>query len=164
VTVFLTAFDQFAVDAFEAQALDYLVKPVSEARFGATMKRVARQLTAVQAGRSDPRIVVTTARGATVVHAHEIEWIEAADNYARIWTGGKSYLLRESLRDLERRVRPLGFVRAHRQALIPIDGVRELRRVGGGDLVAVLASGTEVPISRRRRAAIAAAVRGHRTG
>src|SRR5580765_2919272 len=164
VTVFLTAFDQFAVSAFEAEALDYLVKPVTAARFAATLARVARQLAAIRAGahqsRSDARFVVTTARGATVVHARDIDWIEAADNYARIWTGARSHLIRESLTDLERRVRPLGFVRAHRQALIRLDGVRELKRVGEGELVAVLVSGAEVPIARRRRAAISSALRG----
>src|SRR6058998_2638437 len=95
-----TAYDQFAIRAFEAQALDYLVKPVAEARFAATMKRLTRQLRAFAESRAlgfgdasrltapatrEPTIVVSTARGATVVPLREIDWIEAADNYARIW-------------------------------------------------------------------------------
>lgn len=159
VVVFLTAYDQFAIRAFEAQALDYLLKPVTESRFAATMKRVTRQLKAAGPAPRDPAIVVTTARGTTVLSVREIDWIESADNYARLWTGDRSYLLRESLRVLEARVRPRGFERAHRRALIRVDGVRELAWTKAGDLVAVLHSGARVPISRRRRAAFAAAVR-----
>lgn len=143
--VFLTAYDQFAIKAFEAQALDYLVKPVSEARFAATMKRLKKQLR----GSRDETIVVTTSRGATVLLVREIDWIEAAGNYARLWTGGRSYLLRESMRLLEKRVRPLGFVRAHRRALVRLDAVRELTSTG----VVLRATGARIPVSRRRRAA-----------
>src|SRR5688500_7976898 len=95
--VFLTAFDQFAIRAFETEALDYLVKPVSEARFASTIKRLARQLSATRPAAREQAIVVTTARGATVLPLRDIELIEAADNYARIWTSGRSFLLRESM-------------------------------------------------------------------
>ena len=159
VVVFLTAYDQFALRAFDAQALDYLLKPVTEARFAATMKRVEGQLKPAAPAARDPAIVVTTARGTTVLSVREIDWIESADNYARLWTGDRSYLLRESLRVLEARVRQRGFVRAHRRALIRIDGVRELAWTRSGDLVAVLQSGARVPISRRRRAEFSAAIR-----
>jgi two-component system, LytTR family, response regulator len=159
VVVFLTAFDQFAIGAFEAQALDYLVKPVSEARFAATIKRLARQLSATRPAAREQAIVVTTSRGATVLPLRDIQWIEAADNYARIWASGRSFLLRESMRQLEARVSAHGFIRAHRRALVPIAGVRELNWTDDGELVAVLGSGIKVPVSRRRRAAFAAAVR-----
>ena len=158
--VFLTAFDQFALRAFEAEALDYLVKPVSELRFSATMRRLIRQLRSAPSAR-EPRIVVTTSRGATVLAVRDIDWIEAADNYARIWTGGRCYLLRESMRVLEARVRPHGFIRAHRRALVPVSGVRELTWTADGGLVAVLGQGLRIQVSRRRRAAFAAAVRTH---
>jgi two-component system LytT family response regulator len=160
VVVFLTAYDQFAIRAFEAEALDYLVKPVSEARFAATMKRVEKRLPAGEGASREPSIVVSTARGVVVLPLREIDWIEAADYYARLWVGGKSYLLRESLAQLEQRVAAHGFVRAHRQALVRIDGVRSLHSNASGDVTAVLASGAKVPVSRRRRAAFAAAVRG----
>ena len=158
--VFLTAYDQFALRAFEAEALDYLVKPVSEVRFSAAMRRLTRQLRSAPSTR-EPRLVVTTARGATVLAVRDIDWIEAADNYARIWTGGRSYLLRESMRELEARVRPHGFVRAHRRALVPVGAVRELTWTADGSLVAVLDGGVKIHVSRRRRAAFAAAVRSH---
>jgi two-component system LytT family response regulator len=155
--VFLTAYDEFAVRAFEAQALDYLVKPVTEERFATTMKRLMRQLES-GAGR-EQAIVVPTSRGTVVVPLRDVDWIEAADNYARIWTGGRSYLLREPLRALEPRLRSDGFVRAHRRALVPIGKVAALKWTPNGGLVAVLINGISVRVSRRQRAAFAAAVR-----
>jgi two-component system, LytTR family, response regulator len=158
--VFLTAYDQFAIRAFETEAHDYLVKPVSEARLSATIRRLVKRLGSEPgAGAREPGIVVSTSRGARVLSLREIDWIEAADNYARLWMGGRSFLLRESLGQLERRVSAHGFARAHRQALVRIAGVRALHASDAGDLVAVLACGANVPISRRRRAAFSAAVR-----
>jgi two-component system LytT family response regulator len=156
--VFLTAYDQFAIQAFEAQALDYLVKPVSEARFAATMRRLARQLRPAPERREES-VVVTTSQGAVVLHANEIDWIEADGNYARLWCGGRSHLVREPLQLLEDRMCAHGFVRAHRRALIRLDGVRELVWTGAGALVALLGCGAKIRISRRRRAAFMAAVR-----
>ncbi len=157
--VFLTAFDQFAIRAFEAAAHDYLVKPVSETRFAATIQRLARRLGSGGVRERDEAIVVSGSRGATVLRLRELDWIEAADNYARLWMGGRSYQLRESLGDLERRVTPHGFVRAHRGAIVRIDGVRMLQASSTGDLVATLACGARVPVSRRRRATVTAAIR-----
>ena len=156
--VFLTAYDEFAIRAFEAQALDYLVKPVSEARFAATIKRLARQLRASPPAQEE-RLSVTTARGVRVLSIREIDWIEAADNYSRLWVGGRGYLLRESLRELEARVRAHGFLRAHRRALVPLARVRELQWSRSGALVAVLSTGARIEVSRRQRAKFAAAVR-----
>jgi two-component system, LytTR family, response regulator len=157
--VFLTAYDQFAIKAFEAEAIDYLVKPVSDARFAATMKRLTRRLGAGGAPAREQSIVVTTPRGVLVLPLRDIDWIEAADYYARVWIGGRSYLLRESLAQLERRVGAHGFVRAHRQALVRMDGVRALQINDAGDSTAILSCGAKIRISRRRRAAFAAAVR-----
>jgi two-component system LytT family response regulator len=157
--VFLTAFDQFAIRAFETEALDYLVKPVSEARFATTMKRLLKRLRSMTASIREETIVVTTSRGAAVLHLNEIDWIEAAGNYTQLWVGTRSYFLRESLQLLEERVQKHGFIRAHRRALIRLDGVRELTRTRTGGLIAVLQSGVRVPISRRRSAAFSAALR-----
>lgn len=157
--VFLTAYDQFAIQAFEAEALDYLVKPVSEARFAATMKRLTKRLRSTGTTTREPTIVVATARGALLLPLREIDWIEAADYYARLWVGRRSYLLRESLAQLEARVTAHGFARAHRQALVRLDGVHALVTTDSGDTAALLNSGARVPVSRRRRAAFAAAVK-----
>jgi two-component system, LytTR family, response regulator len=153
--IFLTAYDEFAIRAFEAEALDYLLKPVSEERFAATIDRLTRRLR-----HDDASLAVTTPRGIKILPLGEIDWIEAADNYARLWVGERSYLLRRSLAQLERRVTAHGFARAHRQALIRVAAVRALEEQEG-ELVAVLACGAAIPVSRRRRAAFAAAVRRH---
>jgi two-component system LytT family response regulator len=157
--VFLTAYDRFAIRAFDAEAHDYLVKPVTDARFAATIKRLTRRLGAGAAAPREPTIVVSTPRGTRVLPLREIDWIEAADNYARLWMGGRSFLLRESLAQLEVRVGPHGFARAHRQALVRVAGVRGLQTNDAGDLVADLACGASIPVARRRRAAFAAALR-----
>jgi two-component system LytT family response regulator len=163
-TVFLTAYDQFAIRAFEAEAHDYLVKPVSEARFAATIRRLVRRLDSPDPRAvEEPGIAISTARGTLVLRLHDIDWIEAAGNYARVWSGGRSYLLRESLGRLERRVARSGFVRAHRQALVRVAGVRALQPGQAGELIAVLACGTEVAVSRRRRTGFSTAVRSQGT-
>lgn len=157
--VFLTAFDQFAIRAFETEALDYLVKPVSEVRFAATMKRLMKRLRSAPGPARTETIVVTTSRGATVLHLNEIDWMEAAGNYSQLWVGTRNYFLREPLQVLEQRVQQHGFIRAHRRALVRLEAVRELRRNRAGALCALLASGVRVPISRRRSATFTAAVR-----
>jgi two-component system LytT family response regulator len=157
--VFLTAYDDFAIRAFEAEALDYLVKPVSEARFAATMTRLSKRLRAAPAASREPGIVVSTSRGARVLSLSEIDWIEAADNYARLWAGGRGYLLREPLHALERRVRAQGFIRAHRRALVRLSAVRELTWTPDGALVAVLGCGAMIRVSRRQRSTFTAAMR-----
>jgi two-component system, LytTR family, response regulator len=157
--VFLTAFDQFAIRAFEAEALDYLVKPVSEARFAATMKRLTKRLSSTARTTRDEIIVVATSRGAKALNVGEIDWIEASGNYAQLWVGQRSYFLRESLQLLEERMRKHGFIRAHRRALVRLDGVRELTRDRAGAMIAALNCGARVPVSRRRGAAFAASLR-----
>ncbi len=189
--VFLTAYDTFAIRAFEAQALDYLLKPVTEERFAATMKRLVRRFGERAAVALDQRsaaplptrsanslhersaqpsvaapaepeqgIAVPSARGIRVLPLREIDWIESADNYVRLWRAGRGHLLRESLHAIEARVQAHGFVRAHRRALVRLDGVRALTWTRTGTLVAQLACGVRIPVSRRRRTAFVAAVRG----
>ena len=157
--VFLTAFDQFAIKAFEAEALDYLVKPVSEERFAATIRRLTKRLSTSTQSAPEERIVVTTSRGAAVLHVNEIDWIEAAGNYAQLWIGQRNYFLRESLQTLEERVNRHGFARAHRRALVRLSGVRELVRTRAGALIAILNSGARIPISRRRTSTFTTAIR-----
>lgn len=159
VVVFLTAYDQYAIRAFDAEALDYLVKPVTEDRFAATMRRVSKRLRAGASTTPEPTIVVPTARGALVLELREIDWVEAADYYARLWVGARSYLIRESLDQLERRIGAHGFVRTHRGALVRLAAVRALQAAESGEVVALLTSGVRVPVSRRRRATIVAAVK-----
>lgn len=187
--VFVTAYDEFAVRAFEAHALDYLVKPLGVARFDATIERVRGRLRLVEAGelaarlsallateakrhlsgspargRADlagpaQRLAVPTETGQLLLDLAEITWIEARDYYAGIHAGGRRHLVRESLASLEKRLDPSQFIRIHRSALVRIDRVRELRATGTDNCVVVLADGTEIPVSRRRRERLAAVIR-----
>ena len=160
VTVFLTAFDEFALDAFDVEALDYLVKPVSEARFEASMARVRRRLAAPTAAEpagvrpaepaATPRhLVIGTAQGQRVVPLDDVDWIGADDYYVAVHVGGRRHLLRESMASLESRLDRTRFVRLHRAAIVNVGRIREVR-----DAVVVLHDGTRLPVSRRRRAAL----------
>lgn len=162
VTVFLTAFEEFALDAFEVEAVDYLVKPVSEERFAAMMQRARRRLAAGPAPRSMPamprdtprHLVIATAQGQRVIPLEEIEWIGADDYYVAVYASGRRHLLRESMASLEARLDPACFVRIHRGAIVSIASIREVR-TAMGDTVLILRDGTRLPVSRRRRAALA---------
>lgn len=168
LTVFLTAYEEFALDAFEVEAVDYLVKPVDDQRFDEAMRRVRRRLTlpkghptAASALRAEVvhpvrHLVLATASGQRIVPLDEIDWIGADDYYVSIHTGGRRFLLRESMASLEARLDPTRFVRVHRGAMVNIGRVREVRS-GGGDVV-VLQDGTKLPVSRRRRAALVTAL------
>jgi len=168
LTVFLTAYEEFALDAFEVEAVDYLVKPVGEQRFEEAMRRVRRRLSlpktspvANASPQAEPphaarHLVIATASGQRVVQLEEIDWIGANDYYVSVYTGGRRYLLRESMGSLEARLDPARFVRVHRGAMVNIRRVRELRS-SGGDVV-VLQDGTKLPVSRRRRVALMAAL------
>ena len=146
LTVFVTAHDDFAVRAFETQALDYLVKPLSESRFKATMQRVLERLRA----RLGERVAVPTDTGELLLDANEIDWIEARDDYSEIHAGAERYRIRASLAALVRRLDPARFTRIHRSAVVRLDHVRELRTGGrDGATVVRLRDGTELPVSRR---------------
>ncbi|HET9708580.1 MAG TPA: LytTR family DNA-binding domain-containing protein [Gemmatimonadales bacterium] len=147
LTVFVTAHDDFAVRAFETEALDYLVKPLSETRFRTTMKRVLERLRA----RHGERVAVPTGSGELLLDAGEIDWIEACDDYAAVHAGRAQYRVRVSLVALARRLDPVRFARIHRSAIVRLDHIREIRTGGrDGAMVVRLRDGTELPVSRRR--------------
>jgi two-component system, LytTR family, response regulator len=174
VLVFVTAHDEFAIKAFEAHALDYLVKPVEVARFTQALERVREQLrsskaallshklasivAAREAERARERIVVQTSRGKLILNADEVDWIEADDYYAAIHSGSARHLVRESLASLEERLNPKTFLRTHRSAIVNLDRVRELRKEAGESFL-ILEGSIRIPISRRRRASIARRLR-----
>jgi two-component system LytT family response regulator len=155
IVVFVTAYDAFAVRAFEAQALDYLVKPLVASRFTAAMARVRERVRE----RRRAVLMVGTPTGSLVVDAGDIDWIEADDYYSRVHIGGARHLIRESLASLWRRLDSSEFVRVHRGALVRLDRIREIRVTPKGRTLAVLRDGTKVPVSRRRRAALQALLR-----
>ncbi|MEP6572070.1 MAG: response regulator [Gemmatimonadota bacterium] len=174
--VFVTAHDEFAVRAFETNALDYLVKPLSRARFDATVRRVRERLCfpvgAATASRLAAAIgipappparaeglVVSTPTGQLVVDPGDITWIEARDYYAGVHAGGKCHLIRESLHSLERRLGSAGFLRVHRGALVRLSQVREVRALPGGSAIVVLKDGARIRASRRRAERLRSALR-----
>jgi len=159
--VFLTAHPQHALLAFDAAALDYLVKPVTAVRFARTMQRLVARIASRHEGDA-ATILVSAGRGTVVLPLAEVEWIQSADHYARVWSGGRGYLLREPLNDLEQRLAPVGFLRVHRSALVRVAAIRALKKSRTGELHAVLGSGARLPVSRRRAAALAVAVRSNR--
>jgi two-component system LytT family response regulator len=155
--VFVTAYDAFAVRAYETSAIDYLLKPLQSARFALTMRRVRERLRSHAAPSPAPaeRLVIPGTNGLTVLNPVEIDLIEADDYYAAIHARGRRFLIREALSTLERRLAAHGFVRVHRSAIVPLANVVELHRESGsGDGALVLRSGTRVPVSRRRMAGV----------
>lgn len=176
VVVFVTAYDEYAIRAFEARALDYLLKPVSQKRldealdralsrvrdrrlaeYGRTLLGAVAELQHRETGAAAPaagrlqRIMVKVGEAIQFVEVPDIEWIEGADYYVTLHAGGKEYLYRESLKHLEDRLNPAQFVRIHVSAIVNLAKVREIRRGLRGDCVVLLASGRRLPVSRRRR-------------
>jgi two-component system LytT family response regulator len=105
------------------------------------------------------RLIVPTATGDLVLDVDEIDWIQAEDYYAAVHARGRRHLIRESLASLEQRLDPHQFARVHRSAIVPLDRVREMRTIGGGESVLVLRDGTRVPVSRRRREQVSSLIR-----
>jgi two-component system LytT family response regulator len=172
--IFVTAYDEFAVRAFDAHALDYLVKPLEEQRFAEALERMREQLRSSRAvdlsrrlaalladrekERAKQRIVVPTTMGDLVIDADEIDWVEADDYYAAIHARAGRHLIRESLTSLEQRLDKTRFVRAHRSALVNVDRVCEVKKEDG-ETTLVLRDGIRIPVSRRRRARVARLLR-----
>jgi two-component system LytT family response regulator len=164
--IFVTAYDEFAVRAFDAQALDYLVKPLEVARFTEALERarerlrsakaveLSRKLSALLATRekeqAKQRIVVPTSTGELVIDSDEIDWIEADDYYAAVHARDGRHLIRESLSSLEQRLDGARFVRAHRSAIVNVDRVCEVRREAE-EILLILRNGVRISVSRRRR-------------
>jgi two-component system LytT family response regulator len=170
VIVFVTAFDRYALRAFETHALDYLLKPFTDERFAAVLERVAerlrersqaatgRRLAALLASKR-PRAgaghLVVRERGRTVLIPYDdVVWIEAEDYYARVHTRDKRLLVRLSLRHLEGQLDAERFVRVHRSAIVNLDRIRRMESLASGDQRLVLADGTELRVSRTFRPAL----------
>ena len=152
--VFVTAYDAFAIRAFEVQALDYLLKPFDDARFARTLERAKERAVAPppkSAGGHRQRFLVRVRERIVVVNAPDIDWIEAADYYVSIHSGGHAYLLREPLAELEKSLDPDVFFRVHRSAIVNLGRIREIHPMFRGDSMLVLSDGSQVKLSRSRR-------------
>ena len=155
-TVFVTAYDQYALRAFEAGALDYLLKPFDNARFELALNRAKQRIRTIEnrqplfASRLE-RIVVKSSGEVCFLKASEIDWIEAADYYACLHVGGKNHLLRRSLAELEEDLDPNMFCRVHRSSIVNLDRVQRLKVAEDGEYEILLNNGTRVRLSRRYR-------------
>jgi len=150
--VFVTAFDQYAIRAFDAGALDYLLKPFDDDRFGRALARAKERVAAARVTpRKIDRIAVKNAGQIVFIRISEIDWIEAADYYAALHVGSKSHLLRRSMSDLEQELDPKEFCRIHRSTIVNLDRVRSLESGEDDESIIVLEDGTRLRMSRRHR-------------
>ena len=150
--VFVTAYDQYALRAFEAGALDYLLKPFDNARFELALSR-AKQRIRLGKDRTQKleRVAIKNAGQVCFVKIAEIDWIEAADYYACLHVGPKSHLLRRTLADLEQDLDPNVFFRVHRSSIVNLERVRGLKLRQDGEYEVLLENGATVRLSRRYR-------------
>jgi two-component system LytT family response regulator len=163
--VFVTAYDAYAIRAFEVDAIDYLLKPVNTDRFDAAVSRVATRLgaspsqseTAVRSlatraseSRATPIVRFVARRGAKhyFIRASDIDWIEADGNYLRLWTGDRSHLVRETMKVAEERLDESRFVRIHRSTIVAIDRIASIQAQDSGDYLVTMAGGAKLTSSR----------------
>ena len=165
--VFVTAYDQYALRAFAAGALDYLLKPFDNARFELALGRAKQRIRLDRGengvGRQAPgagersrtrkleRVVIKSAGEVCFIKVGEIDWIEAADYYACLHVGTKSHLLRRSMSDLEEDLDPNLFCRVHRSSIVNLERVRGLKLSEDGEYDVLLDNGTRLRMSRRYR-------------
>ena len=176
--IFVTAYDEHAVRAFEARALDYVLKPFARERIQAAVERAAQRVRETRAlaesiGRKDAtdaettgyleRLIIRERDNTEVVPVSELDWIEADTYYVRLHTSsGRSRLLRERMTVLEARLDPSAFFRTHRSAIVRLDRIRSVRTLSRYEHTVLLASGARVPLSRERRARLDALLRDKR--
>lgn len=168
ITVFVTAHNEHAVEAFEVHALDYLVKPIERTRLDETLSRVKERVrleeafaareeisSVLQSLRNAPerspcpqRFLAKNGSASSVISVNDIVWIQAADYYVCLHAGGKRHLLRESIRALEERLDASKFIRLHRSAIVNIDHVREIHRDGRMEGWVLLSTGDRVRLNK----------------
>jgi two-component system, LytTR family, response regulator len=167
--IFVTAYDQFAVQAFELHALDYLLKPFDDERFAAAVGRARAwlgratptedlkgRIEALLAdlrpvGRVPCRLAIKSGGRVLLLRMEDIDWVEAADNYVNLHVGAESHLLRETMNALEKRLPPDRFLRISRSALVNLDRIKELQPLFHGEYAVILRDGTRVTLSRGYR-------------
>jgi len=159
--VFITAFEEFAVQAFAAQAIDYLLKPFEQARMAQALEKVRIHLRLrdrVEAPRSAPaetgcltRIPIRSAGRTVFVSTDSIQWIETAGNYLVLHCGEQTHLLRETMNQLEGQLDPTRFIRIHRSTIVRVDAVKEIQPLPNGERMVILQGGARVTLSRSYR-------------
>lgn len=177
MTIFLTAYDQFALRAFEVHALDYLLKPIDDERFAEALDRARETLATrrdrdlssglqalLAAQRNTPshasRFAVRIGHRVAFIAAADVDWIEAMGDYAGLHVGGKVHLLRERLHQLARRLDPAQFMRIHRSTIVRVDRIAEMEVLSNRDSLLRLRDGTPLRASRTYGDALRAALAG----
>jgi two-component system LytT family response regulator len=170
--VFVTAYDTYALQAFDAEALDYLLKPFDSLRFREALQRVRRRLAEQDRDQlseqirqlanrfgAEPRylerLVVKVQDRIILLNVDEVDWLEAAGNYVCVHVGRQSHIVRDTLVQFESRLDPRRFTRIHRSAMVNLDRIRELRPHWHGDYKIILQNGQVLPLSRRYREPLA---------
>lgn len=163
--IFVTAYDQYAIKAFEVGAVDYLLKPFSRERFESCVRRAKERILSTptesaqeqlraflrQSSLDRDRLVVRNKGNLLFLRTSEIEWITAEGNNVRLHAGKNTYTVREKIGDLEQRLHPARFLRVHRSIIVNIDTVAEVQRCGSGEYIVLLRSGRELPLGRSYR-------------
>jgi len=172
--IFVTAFDQYALKAFDVHALDYLLKPFDDERFGHALRRAKAQIEAHEINRLSKRLLalleereseqkvtkrekyltrlmIKDSGRMTLLKVNDIDFIEADGNYAKLHVGRATQLLREKMNDLESRLDPAKFVRIHRSIIVNLDRIKEMHPHFNGDYIVVLQDGKQLRMSRTRR-------------
>lgn len=169
--IFVTAYDQFALQAFEVHAVDYILKPFDRERFRKALHRAREQIQRRAGGELDHRLhkllaslqvgapslnrlAIKSSGGVVFLKIDELDWIQAADNYVELHAGPNTYMHRETLTALEERLPSSKFLRISRSAIVNIDRIKELQPLSHGDYAVVLACGTRVTLSRNYRDAL----------
>ncbi len=167
--IFVTAYDQYAIKAFDVHAIDYLLKPFDRQRFidalgraraeherrrvGGARRQLMDLLQEVESRRAEfpARLVIKTSGRVVFLNVDDIDWVDAAGNYVRIHTGSESHMLRETMGRLESRLDPEKFLRIHRSTIVNIERIRELQQQFHGDYLVVLKNGQRLTLSRSYR-------------
>lgn len=169
--VFVTAFDQYAVRAFDVHALDYLLKPFDRDRFREALQRARQDLAREEPAdlrkqldhlldelkpdrRVSDRLLVKTEGRILFLRTAEIDWIEAAGNYVRIHQGAHCHLMRETMAGMEERLDPQRFVRIHRSTIVHFDRIKEMHPAFNNEYIVILHDGTELKLSRGYKSAL----------
>lgn len=150
--IFVTAYDQYALRAFEAGALDYVLKPFDNARFERALARAKERIALSR--RATPkleRLMIKSSGEVRFIRISDIDWIEAEDYYACVHVGARRHLLRRSLADLEKDLESANFCRIHRSAIVNLDRIKTLNLNSEGEYNVVLENGSELRLSRRHR-------------
>ncbi len=166
--VFVTAYDQYALQAFDVHALDYLLKPFTRERIHRAVSRARESIESRRMGNIDERLitliadlkhekkylerlVVKTTGRVFFLRVDEIDWIEAAGNYVKLHVGRETHMIRETMNGIEGKLDPDKFLRIHRSTVVHIDRIKELHPMFSGDYAVILRDGTELALSRNYR-------------